>query len=88
MPLSDWKGWSQDTPPPRCLLRVGRGGRGILLEIPAYLRLSKDEQLFFFPLFLHLWLLYLGLSSLAAASDSATPLSLLCLQSHYSITTL
>ena len=42
--LSDQKGWSQD---PHPHLRIGSGGKGILLEIPAYLRSSKGKQLFF-----------------------------------------
>ena len=47
--LSDWKGWSQDAPLPRPHLRVGSGGEGILLQIPAYLRPSEGKQFFFFP---------------------------------------
>jgi len=39
-----WKGWSQDPPLPRPHLRVGSGGKGILLEIPAYLRPSKVSK--------------------------------------------
>ena len=46
MQLSDWKGWSQDPPLPSLHLRVGSGGEGVLLEIPAYLRPSKGKQLF------------------------------------------
>jgi len=84
MHLSDQKGWSQDPPLPRPHLRVGIGSKGILLGIPAYLRLSRGKQLF--PLFLHPWLLCLGLSSLAAAWDSVTLLSLLYFPSHYNIT--
>uniref|UniRef100_A0A8V0Y9V1 Myotrophin n=1 Tax=Gallus gallus TaxID=9031 RepID=A0A8V0Y9V1_CHICK len=38
MCLSDRKGWSQDPPLPRPHLRVGSGGKGILLEVSAYLR--------------------------------------------------
>ena len=45
MYLSDWREWSQDAPLPRPHLRVGSGGKGTLLEIPAYLRPSKDKQL-------------------------------------------
>ena len=48
MHLSDRKGWSQDPPLPSPLLRVGSGGKGILLEIPAYLRPSEGEQLLSF----------------------------------------
>jgi len=48
MQLSDQKGWSQNPPLPRPLLRVGSGGEGILLEIPVYLRPSGGKQLFFF----------------------------------------
>lgn len=43
-----WKGWSQDPLLPRPHLRVGSGGKGILLEIPAYLRLSEGKQLLSF----------------------------------------
>ena len=45
MSLSDWQGWSQDPPLPRPHLRVGSGDKGILLEIPAYLRPSEGKQL-------------------------------------------
>ena len=45
MHLSDWKGWSQDLPLPRSHLRVGCGGKGILLEIPVYLRCSEGKQI-------------------------------------------
>ena len=38
---------SQDPPLPRSHLRVGSGGEGVLLEIPAYLRPSEGKQLFF-----------------------------------------
>ena len=34
---------SQDPPLPRSHLRVGSGGEGVLLEIPAYLRPSKGQ---------------------------------------------
>lgn len=43
MLLSDRKRRSQDPPLPRAYLRVGRGGRGFLLEIPACLRLSGGK---------------------------------------------
>ena len=43
--LSDWKGCSQDAPLPRFHLRVGSGGKGILLEIPVYVRPSEHKQL-------------------------------------------
>ena len=46
--LSDWKGWNQDAALPRPHLRVGNGGKGILLEIPVYLRPSKGKQLLSF----------------------------------------
>jgi len=42
--LSDWKGWSQDPLLPRHHLRVGSGGKGILLENPACLRLPEGKQ--------------------------------------------
>ena len=48
MHLSDQKGWSQDPLLPRPHLRVGSGGEGVLLEIPAYLRPSKGKQTFSF----------------------------------------
>ena len=48
MHLSDWKEWSQDPPLPRPHSMAGSGGRGILLEIPAYLGPSKGKQLFSF----------------------------------------
>ena len=48
MHLSDWKAWSQDPPLPRALLRVGSAGKGILLEILAYVKSSKGKQLFSF----------------------------------------
>jgi len=47
MYLSDWEEWSQDPPLPRPHLRVGSGGRGILLEIPVNMRPSKGMQIFF-----------------------------------------
>jgi len=53
MYLSDLKGWSQDPPLPRPHLRVGSGGRSILLEIPAYLRPSKGKHFFFFYFCVH-----------------------------------
>ena len=46
--LSDQKSWSQDPPLPRPRLRVGSGGEGIALEIPAYLGSSKGMQFFSF----------------------------------------
>jgi len=47
MQLSGQKGWSQDPPRPRPHLRAGSGGKGVLLESPAYLRPFKGKQLFF-----------------------------------------
>jgi len=47
MLLSDRKGWSQDPSLPRSHLRVGSGGKGILLEILTYLRPYKGKQMFF-----------------------------------------
>ena len=47
MYLCDWKGWSQVSPLPRPCLRAGSGGKGILLGIPAYLRLSRSKQILF-----------------------------------------
>jgi len=48
MTLSDWNGCSQDPPLPRPHLRAGSGGKGFSLEIPAYLRPSKGEQILSF----------------------------------------
>jgi len=47
MYLSDWKGWSQDPPPPSSYLSVSSGDESTLVEISAYQRLSKGNQLFF-----------------------------------------
>jgi len=44
VPLSDWK----DPALPRHHFRVGSGGKGILLVIPAYLRPSEGKQLLSF----------------------------------------
>jgi len=57
----------------------------MLLEIPVYLRSSEGKQLYF-PSFLCLWLLYLGLLSFAVAEDLSTLLLLLYFLSHYSVT--
>jgi len=51
--LSDWKGWGQDPPLPRPHLWVCGGGKGILLEMCAYLRPSKGKQLFSFDFYVH-----------------------------------
>jgi len=48
MYLSDWKGWSQDPLLPRPHVKAGSGGKGILLEIPMYLRPSEGKQMLFF----------------------------------------
>ena len=48
MQLSDRKGWSQDPPLPRPHVRAGSGGEGISLEIPVYLRPSKDKWILSF----------------------------------------
>jgi len=48
MYLSDRNGWSQDPPLRTPHLRVGSGGEGTLLEIPAYLRPSEGKQLLSF----------------------------------------
>ena len=53
MHLSDWEGWSQDPPLPRPHLKVCSGGKGISLEIPAYLRPSKGKQIFFLSFCIH-----------------------------------
>ena len=49
MYLSDCTWWSQDPSLSRPHLRVGSGVKGILLEIPVYLKPSKGKQIFFFP---------------------------------------
>ena len=67
MHLSDQKEWILAPPLPRPHLRVGSGGRGILLKIPMYPGPSKCKQIFFPPLFLCPWLLCLSTSSLAVA---------------------
>jgi len=64
MHLSDWKGWSQDPFLLRSQLKVVSGGKGILLKIHVYLRLSVGEQIL---QFLRLWLLHLSKSLVAAA---------------------
>jgi len=46
MQLIDWKEWSHDPPLLRPHLRVGSGGEGIFLVIPAYLRPSKGKETF------------------------------------------
>jgi len=46
--LSDWKGWKLAPLLPRPHVRVGSGGKGILLEISAYLRPSKGKWLLSF----------------------------------------
>ena len=48
MQLRDRKGWSQDLPLPRPHVRAGSGGEGISLEIPVYLRPSKDKWILSF----------------------------------------
>ena len=76
-------GWSQEPPPPRPHLRVGSGGEGTMLESHAYLRPSGGKQLFSLSFCITV---HLSLSAHAAAWNSATPLSLLCLPPRYSIT--
>ena len=46
--LSDQKGWSQDLSLPRPHLRVGSGGKGVLLDSAAYLRFLEGKQLPYF----------------------------------------
>jgi len=76
----EWlEGWSQDPPLPRPRLRVSSGGKGIVLEIPVYLRPSKGKLLYFFALGCCVW----AYPWLAAASDLAVLLSLLPFPSHY-----
>lgn len=75
------KGWSQEPPFPSPHLRVGSGVEGISCWRSLYIwGLPKVSSSF--PLFLHLWLLHLGLFSFAVSEDFAT----LLLLSHYSIT--
>ena len=84
MQLTDQKDWSQDPPLPRPHLRVGSGGKDVLLEIPAYVRPSKGKQFFSF---VSVSMLCLCLCLFVAAEDFAT-LLLLYFPSHYSITIL
>lgn len=81
MLLSDWKGWNQDPPPPIPHLRVGNGAGGISFwrSLPTWGLLKVSSS---FSLFLHLWVLHLGLFLLAVAEDFTT----LLLSLHYSIT--
>ena len=67
MYLSDWKGWSQDAPLPRPHLRVGSAGKGDLSEDSCVFEVFLEVSRFLPPLFLCLWLLCLGVSSLAVA---------------------
>ena len=48
MHLSDCTWWSQDPPLSKPHLRVGSRGRGVLLEIPGYLRPLEGKQLLSF----------------------------------------
>jgi len=48
MHLSDQKGWILAPTLPRPHLRVGNGGKGIPLEVPAYLKPPEDKQLLSF----------------------------------------
>jgi len=71
MYLSGGKGWSQDSPLPTPHLRVGSGDEGISCwRFLLTCILPKVSS--FFSSFLHLWLLYLGLWSFAAAGDCAS----------------
>jgi len=79
----DRKEWSQDPPLPRPHVRVGSEDEGILLEISAYLRLSKGKKNFFF---VSVPVDAAFEQFLAAAWDFATSLSLLCFPLCYSIT--
>ena len=64
-------------PLPKPHLRVGSGGEGISLEIPAYLQPSKGKQLFSF--ISVSTVAALSISSLATAKDFAILLLLLCI---------
>jgi len=75
IPLSDWKGWSQDTPLPRPHLRAGGGGEGILLEVRVYLRPSEGKQLLSFS---SVPMAVVFEQILAAAWELAIVLSLVC----------
>ena len=46
--LSEQKGWILTPPLPRPHLRVGSGGKGVLLVIPVYLRSSEGKQILSF----------------------------------------
>jgi len=48
MSLSDQMGWILAPPLPGPHLKVGRGGKGVLLEVPVRLRLSEGKQLLSF----------------------------------------
>jgi len=48
MYLSDCTWWSQDPPLSRPHLRVGIGGKGILLEILVYVKPSEGKYFFHF----------------------------------------
>ena len=85
MNLSDRKGWSQNSPLPRPHLRVGSGGKGILLEIPAYWRPSKRKQFFFLCFCIHSFCIWAWFS-FAVSYGCATLLLLLYFLSLYSIT--
>ena len=59
--LNDWKCWSQDPSLPRPHLKVGSGGKSILLEMAAYLRLSVGKDIVFFFVVVGLFVCFLFL---------------------------
>jgi len=67
MYLSDQKGWSQDASLPRPHLRVGSGGKSILLEISAYLRSCNGKQLFDFIFYFIFYFIFPSPVSMSAA---------------------
>jgi len=86
MHLSDWKAWSQDPPLPRAHLRVGSAGKGILLEILAYVKSSKGKQLFSFVSVFMAAAFGLNLTCCSLGLCYPTIIVSLCFLLHYSIT--
>jgi len=87
MQLSDWNGMETGA----CIHPFSALTEGLAVEVsvPCWRLLHTwglPKVNCFFPLFLHPWLLHLGLSSCAAAKDFATPLLSLYFPSHYSVT--
>ena len=81
MYLSDGKGWILAAPLPSPHSRVGSGGKGIFLEIPAYLRPSEGKRILCFVAVLTA--LAFEQTLIAATWDLAALLLLLHFPSHY-----